>query len=714
VWGGCPGEDKGILHESPGRRGQGSTRKTTSLRSPCSTKLTLSKGYHVQITARSDRDLTPEGILKKVADASGSKYSGGGASSSSGRAAPPVASKPVFQPTRSTGSGGGFNPLAGSATRVLPVRDSNVDNDGWGQDAPPVTRSQLEKVQPAYQPTKVNMRELSSQQQEPSRFDGGSRPEVSSDVVKGGYQPVGKVDIAALRAQAKRDQDDRPTVVKGAYEPVGKVDIAAIRAKAQAPGDAPSTSRISPAVTGTSQGSTGEVKSLADRSAAFSSGERLTALPKPKVANRFGATTSNFTGTKAPVPGGLGLESVVSPTGPPVGVSRTFADEGGKTPAQLWAEKKARQGGASATSDQPKSAGLGGITSPVASQASGGGEWKSGYTGKSWGAVQIPKPSLQSIGNADQATGDGEGQAEEAQSSAGGVGAIRDRFKGATPMGGAATSAEDHSALPPLPDTSSKPNAGRGIPIPGLATAQTYEEEHEASRLPTPPPQPRSPTPPTPAEDSGSPIRVAMPVSRSQISEIQDAHEEQMSPPPAMPTRSLAKEALQVEDEPTEAPVQSSTFDHPAAEENPPPAAGGGERALVQYDYEKAEDNEIELKEGEYITDIQQVDTDWWQGTNSKGETGLFPSNYVELVGGDEDGSPAAASHHEPEPTHEEEHAHAAAAAGGGGGPTATALYDYEAAEDNELSFPEGAKITNLVSGLLRKPASRCMLMLSS
>jgi hypothetical protein len=29
---------------------------------------------------------------------------------------------------------------------------------------------------------------------------------------------------------------------------------------------------------------------------------------------------------------------------------------------------------------------------------------------------------------------------------------------------------------------------------------------------------------------------------------------------------------------------------------------------------------------------------------------------------------------------------------------TATALYDYEAAEDNEISFPDGAKILNIVS----------------
>ena len=36
--------------------------------------------------------------------------------------------------------------------------------------------------------------------------------------------------------------------------------------------------------------------------------------------------------------------------------------------------------------------------------------------------------------------------------------------------------------------------------------------------------------------------------------------------------------------------------------------------------------------------------------------------------------------------------------AGNAGGAKATALYDYEAGEDNELSFPENAVITNIVS----------------
>lgn len=154
-----------------------------------------------------------------------------------------------------------------------------MDDDGWGADAPQITRSQLEKVKPAYQPTKVNMAELTKQKQEPSRFNGSSRADDDdAGVVRGGYQPVGKVDIAAIRAQAKNAKDDRPTIVKGAYEPVGKVDIAAIRARAQKPSD---EGHISPAATGASATSDSieeRPKSLAERSSAFSQSERLTTL----------------------------------------------------------------------------------------------------------------------------------------------------------------------------------------------------------------------------------------------------------------------------------------------------------------------------------------------------------------------------------------------------------------------------------------------------
>lgn len=674
-------------------------------------------GYHVQVTARSDRDLTPESIVQKISDASGSRYSGGGSAPSSSGPPPPISSKPAFTPTRSSGGGGGgFNPLAGSQIRSSASKDTNVDEDGWGQDAPPVTRTQLEKVQSSYQPTTVNMRDLSSQKPKPSRYNGtGNNGNTSTDsnVVRGGYQPVGKVDIAALRRQAQEKgitDDDRPNAVKGSYEPVGKVDIAAIRARAQKPADgATSPPSMSPAATETSVRSSGygqEHGSLVDRSAPFSTSERLTSLPKHKVANRFGSGNISFAGTKAPTPGGFGLESTPTHSTPPVGAGRTFADQGGKTPAQVWAEKKAREQGSSGAAGSPPS-GIGGSPSHIANQNSG--EWKSGYGGKSWAPVQTTRTGQSSGSLSQQRTGQEDGQEEAPSSSAGGVGAIRDRFKGAPPMGASNVGSEVSAPSPPPLDTSSKPNAGRGIPIPGLLTRTSHqgEEEEIAPRMPTPPAQPpRSPTPPTPPDlDSGSPIRVAMPVSRGHNEqEVENAREEQFSPPPSMPARSLAQ-AVPQEDELTEEPTghdpargageaaAAASFGGGAVESAHPGTRESGKRALVQYDYEKAEDNELELKEGEYVTNIEMVDDDWWMGQNPRGETGLFPSNYVELVEGEGNGGGQASRQAQPEPEPEQNTAGATEASDGA---TATALYEYEAAEGNELSFPENAKITGV------------------
>lgn len=640
---------------------------------------------------------------------------------------PPMSSKPAFTPTRSSGGGVGFNPLAGPRIRSSAPKDTNVDEDGWGQDAPPVTRTQLEKVQSSYQPTKVSMRELSSQKPETSGFDGSRNDDNvsrNSDVVKGGYQPVGKVDIAAIRRHAQKKHDDRPTAVKGSYEPVGKVDIAAIRARAQQPseGTASPPSSISPAITGTSSRSNDQGegrRSPPNRSAPSSTSEQPTFLPTPKVANRFTSGTNSSTGAKVSTTSGLGLESKQTPAAPPVGVGRTFADQGGKTPAQLWAEKKARERGLGEASDNPPPS-IGNSADPIMSQDSG--EWKSGYGGKSWAPVQTTRTgqSASSLGQHWTAQGEEEAAEEAVPSSpAGGVGAMRDRFRGAAPMGAPNVGSRASASSPPPLDTSSKPNAGRSIPSPGLPTrpSQPQDEEQGAPRLPTPPAQPpRSPTPPTPpATDPDSPIRVAMPVGRGHSElEIEDAHEEQFSPPPSMPIRSLAQ-AIPHEDKLTEEPTghdpargageatATAAFGQRAAESADQGAHEGGKRAMVQYDYEKAEDNELDLREGEYVTNIELVDDDWWMGQNPRGESGLFPSNYVELVEGDADagGQPShqAQANLQPEPEPEPGRGYSGSAETSQGA-TATALYDYEAAEGNELSFPENARITSVVSRL--------------
>ena len=661
-------------------------------------------GYHVQVTARSDRDLTPELIVQKVADASGSKYSGGGAAPSGAtRPTPSVASKPVL-PTKSFAAAGGFQPL-GARSRG-PAPSGPVDADGWGEDAPQVSRSQLEKVQSAYQPTKVDMGQLQSQQ-EPSRYQPQQSSNGNPDVVKGGYQPIGKVDINALRQQAQEQgqvKDDRPTVVKGSYEPVGKVNIAEIRRQAQGP---PAPAQAPPP----SMQEDERPKSLADRSAAFSggssSGERLTSLPKPSVSSRFGSQASTFGGTKAPQPGGFEAKPVAASAAPVGTASKTFADEGGKTPAQIWAEKKARERGNSGAAETQRSGSFGAPASPIQSQTSGG--WQSGYSGKKWG-VQIPSRTGGSAsGVSEQRTGEEPEQEEEQeQPASGGVGAIRDRFKDSAPMG---ASRESFGAAPEPPalDTASKPNAGaRGVPIPGLPQRPRDVPAEEHQDLPPPPPRPMPDDEPEEEEEEpmprGSPIQVAMPVSRGA-----DDVEKAELPPRGMPTESLTQtisqqrepspEPQMQDEDPARAAGQAAAAGTFGQTEDPRSAGtSGGHEAIAQYDYERAEDNELELRDGERITNIDMVDEDWWMGQNSRGEVGLFPANYVELVeGGDGGGgaaptpapasAPAPAAAQQPDPP-----------APAIGGKTAVAQYDYEAAEDNELSFPDGGRITDVVS----------------
>ncbi|KAG0246941.1 hypothetical protein BGX31_005429 [Mortierella sp. GBA43] len=135
-----------------------------------------------------------------------------------------------------------------------------------------------------------------------------------------------------------------------------------------------------------------------------------------------------------------------------------------------------------------------------------------------------------------------------------------------------------------------------------------------------------------------------------------------------------------------------SSADHPEL------ASSGSVSAIVLYQYDKSEENEMSLIEGEIIRNITELDVGWWSGESEDGtRSGLFPANYVEII---EDTGAAPAQHHqeqENEPTslhhaHEQPHgAHDEAQ-----GPSALALYDYQAAEPNEISFEEGETITEI------------------
>lgn len=585
--------------------------------------------------------------------------------------------------------------------------DANVDEDGWGADAPPVTRTQLERVTPAYQPTKVNMRDLTSQKPTTSSFNAPSSSSDRPDIVKGAYQPIGKVDIAEIRRQAKESgslKDERPETVKGSYEPIGKVDIAAIRARAQKSEPAASQSFEPEPQEHEQEQEPEQQPSLSQRSAAFSQSGPLTSMPKPKVVNKFGGGGA-FTGTKAPVPGGFQAKAV--PTAAPVGAAgRTFADQGGKTPAQLWAEKKARERGMSGSDSAVTPSGYTGAP-PVLEQKSGNTGWQSGYSGKKWGAVGTQQTGGSNI--SAQRTGEAPVEEEEEEetpaSPAGGIGSIRDRFSGAAPMGAPAPARFDRAPPPaPEPETSTKPN--RGIPIPGLSSAPA-EDDSPGPNIPPPPAVPRSPTPETPERES-SPIRIAAPVSKA--APVQDVHEDIVSPSAPVPTQSLGRVATETEDddEPETGPDPGRFASQAAAATSigaggapSPPAeagAGSGERARAEFDYDAQEDNEISFQEGEILTDIQKLDPDWWMVTNSKGQQGLVPSNYLQLLEDEDTHVPAAAPAAVQAAAAAPPISPAAAAPAARQGKTAVAQYDYEAGEDNEISFPEDAVITNIVS----------------
>ncbi|KAK6523477.1 hypothetical protein TWF281_001459 [Arthrobotrys megalospora] len=617
----------------------------------------LFEGYHVEITARDSSTLNVDDIMKKVATASGSNYSAATSSSSAAPAKPSAPPKPAWKPgqaytpTRQYGT-----PAAPRGRPAAPAPAGRVDADGWGEDAPQLSRNKLESVESAYKPTKVNIKELMAQ---PSSTTSGGfdKPEP----IRGAYEPIGKVDIAAIRAQGDKRFESKPEVIRGAYEPIGKVDIAAIRAAAQPPRE--------PAPVAAREEEEEQPRSLTDRAAAFnkpaapSSAGRISAMPKPKPAKAFG--TSPAFGTKPNLPSQYGIGPSVSSSAPVGAANKDFASAGGKTPAQIWQEKKNRERGFSGTQEPAPT------LAPVA---------------------RAPEPAPRAPSP--------EPEPEEVEPQSGGVSALRDRFKN--------TSIQSPAAPPPAPMASKPP------PAPSRYDEFEPEEEEEAPPpqpaarfVPPPPPQvqQRSPTPSPPR----SPARIAMPVSRSAAPPVEPT-------PPPIPTQTRPRSPS-----PERAPIAPAVAAGVGLAGLAAVGAGvavaaaasssgvklTGRRARIVYDYEKAEDNELELVEGQVVGMIEMVDEDWWHGTNEAGESGLFPSNYVEPIEDDEEEEEAAppppppapvavapppaprAPSPEPEP---EPEVHMS----GGGGHTAKAVYDYEAAEENELSFPEGATIIDI------------------
>ena len=53
--------------------------------------------------------------------------------------------------------------------------------------------------------------------------------------------------------------------------------------------------------------------------------------------------------------------------------------------------------------------------------------------------------------------------------------------------------------------------------------------------------------------------------------------------------------------------------------------------ALVQYEYEAGEDDELSLAVGDVISNVVKQDGGWWEG-ELNGKRGVFPDNFVKVT----------------------------------------------------------------------------------
>ena len=91
------------------------------------------------------------------------------------------------------------------------------------------------------------------------------------------------------------------------------------------------------------------------------------------------------------------------------------------------------------------------------------------------------------------------------------------------------------------------------------------------------------------------------------------------------------------------------------------------------YGYDAADEGELTIKEGDYINVLAMNDDGWWLGINNSGMTGLFPSNFVEETQGSIIPEDLLTINK---------------------GSKVVAQYDYEAQDDQEISFKAGEIVT--------------------
>ncbi|EAZ63948.2 actin binding protein [Scheffersomyces stipitis CBS 6054] len=497
-------------------------------------------GYHVQITARDQDDLDIDDFVQRVRAAAGASYSlnTGTVKAAAAPVPKPVVVKPIVaKPSKPASvSGTSFIPKS-TGKPVAPVKPKPPkpvasSNDGWG-DAQDVEERDLD-----------------------------SKP---LEDVPSAYKPT-KVNISELRSQKSDTISSTPKPFKAEPKPAEKDDD-------------------------------NEPKSLSDRMKTYKSFEpssdgRLTSLPKPKVSHsvntRYKSEAPSF-GAK-PTFGQSDDSRKDKVVG---GLSRNFAAENGKTPAQIWAEKRGQY--KTVEAGESESGEVHAHSSDLAHKFEEQEE------------EEKPTPSLpvRSLPPPPARVVEPEPEAEEEK--------------------------EEEAPAASLP---SRSLPARNLPPPPAPAAEPEEEEEEeapAPSLPSREAEPKKDGASAVAEydyvkDEDNEIGFA---EGDLIVEIEFTDEEwwtgKHSKSGEVGLFPAAYVSLKKEEEKATEP---ETKAEPVVEKK-----SEGRSATAEYDYEKDEDNEIGFAEGDVIVEIEFIDDDWWSGKHSKsGEVGLFPANYVSLI----------------------------------------------------------------------------------
>lgn len=528
-------------------------------------------GYHVQITARDQDDLDVDEFLNRVGAAAGARYSIQGAGAASSGNKKPVSATPAPKPVVA-------KPIVSKPAISKPV----------GPKPSFIPKSTGKPIKPVKSPGFI-------QSTKPPRHDDGwgdakdvevrDFEEKPLDDVPSAYKPT-KVDIEHLR---KQKSDTVSSTPRSEFKP-----------QEQSPEDE-------------------KPKPLSERMKAYNDPNdgRLTSLPKSKVghvASRYTASAKAESGAPSfgakPVFGAKPTAREDKLVG---GLSRDFGSQGGKTPAQIWAEKRGQYKSVPAAEEPVKSTGDDEEEHAHASELVNRFEEKVQIKDEEEEVVKapirnLPPPPVRHVVPEPEPEPEAEEEEEEEEAPA--------------------------PAFPPRSNVVSEP----------VEPEQEEEEEEE----PAPPslpsrgaaaPEPKKESVIATAEydyvkDEDNEIGFA---EGDLIVDIEFTDEEwwtgKHSKTGEVGLFPAAYVSLNEQKEPQ--PEVKQEEPAPAAPTLPSreePKAKAKPTATAEYDYEKDEDNEIGFAEGEIIVDIDFVDEDWWSGTRQKtGEVGLFPANYVKL-----------------------------------------------------------------------------------